>query len=237
MPDLLFSPLTLTCTRTSAAWPSFSARALISSARRSVSIEWISLDQGEDLADLVALEVADHVPADGTEGVVAGGGAALHLFVDEAGPFDELLDAVFAEVELAEVEQVLDDLEVNALGDGDQADLVGPATRARIGGLGDLLADALEVVGEAAPLIGCTGYAAAHAGIIPAVGTGYRVPGIGRSSAFLRGGILTLLVGSFGQMEGLEAAWPWLFCCSCRTFCSACLRMPRQWAIKLIASS
>ena len=50
-------------------WP---AELLISSARRSVSTEWIRRDDGQDLADLVALEMADHVPVDllGQGGVI-----------------------------------------------------------------------------------------------------------------------------------------------------------------------
>jgi hypothetical protein len=103
-----------------------------------------------DGADFVALEVADHVPAD-----VAGGGeffltAALLAkkpFFDLGGALLELLDAGFGQFVVAPLDELFDLVGGAVLGDGDESDGLGIAARLDGGG-SDGVVDFFEAVLE-----------------------------------------------------------------------------------------
>jgi hypothetical protein len=88
------------------------------------------------VADFAALEVADHVPDD-AKPLAAGLGGAGH----------ELVDAVFAQVPLAERRQGGDLGRADRFGDGDQVDAVGGPAAGK-SGAGQFAPDALQVAGE-----------------------------------------------------------------------------------------
>src|SRR5205085_1295492 len=83
-----------------------------------------ALDQIDDRKhrlDLVALEVADHVPAELVgDGPVAVGQAALKELVDLCGPLGEDLNAAFAQVRDAELEKLADLLRGGGFRDGNE---------------------------------------------------------------------------------------------------------------------
>lgn len=105
------------------------------------------IDEGDDLFDFVALEVADHVPADavGDDGGFAldgsaQGSSAGEVFVELGSALDELLDAVFAEVGVTEIDKGADLIGGGVLGDGNGEDVLGASADAA-GGVGDALHD------------------------------------------------------------------------------------------------
>ena len=134
--------------------------------------------------DLVALEVADHVPADGSEGAAfwwlagggvagvgaelgaMGGGDALHgavavdHLVGDGGALDELLDARLAEVLVAEFHETPDVVHLGVLGDGDDEDARGRSAGTLGGGPGpvhDLAVSRFEGVHSRHPCLGSRG--------------------------------------------------------------------------------
>ena len=97
-------------------------------------------DRLDDFADLVALELTDHVPArlrnvDRGRGLAVRGEAIAEL-LDLGGAVDELLGAILTEVAMAEREQLADDVDGRVLGDRDQHHVVGVLPDLR-GSLGD----------------------------------------------------------------------------------------------------
>ncbi len=93
----------------------------------------------DDLSGLVSLEVTDHVPADGG-GLAARGALPGEGLVDDGGSLDELLDAVLAEVSMAEGDEFADLVGVGVLGDGDEVDGLGRSSGASRG-VGEARAD------------------------------------------------------------------------------------------------
>lgn len=91
-------------------------------------------DQRERAAELVSLEVADEVPLDGQVGELG-------------GLFPELLRSAFAQVVAAGGDEWSDDVGRDVFGDGDEFDGVGGSAASR-GGVGNLLANASDVVGD-----------------------------------------------------------------------------------------
>ena len=91
-------------------------------------------DQREDLADLVPLEVADHVPADllGEAGGAAGGELVMPLeeLLDLSDPLGELLDAVFGQIDVSQLNELAYLVHGGVFGDGDENNVLGPAASA-----------------------------------------------------------------------------------------------------------
>ncbi len=113
----------------------------------------------DDLLDLVALEVADHVPADRVrvvDGVgirsaltnVGDDGAAAEQLIHHGGPLGQLQGAAFTEVAVSEADQFADLFHVGVLGDGDNEDLTRLAP-ALAGRLRDAVHDLPVSLGEA----------------------------------------------------------------------------------------
>ena len=103
------------------------------------------LDPGHDLADLVPLKMADHVPVRGAGGVGIKLPPAREVLLDHAGPLDQLLHPALAQVEQADLEPGPDYVHFDGLGDRDAPDLLGPPATAGTGG-GDPIANAFEII-------------------------------------------------------------------------------------------
>ena len=159
----------------------------------------------KDGLDLVALEVADHVPSWSGEGAgratVANSGAHLG---DHSGTLGEGLDAAFADVDLAEFEQGADDVDFEDLGDGDERYGFGIASGARTGG-GDLVVDAAKVFVQLA----ANGGVCAH--VVPIVAVPRPEPTSGAAAVLY-------VVGAYIPVEVKMVGGGWLGsrkkCCS-----------------------
>ncbi|GMU35669.1 MAG: hypothetical protein AMXMBFR20_35400 [Planctomycetia bacterium] len=108
------------------------------------------LRPGDDKLDLVALEVADHVPARPCGRALSPptqNGPPLDEFVHHAGALVELLGPALADVDGAELKHLADDFNINGFGNGDELDVVGTAPGS-LAGRGDTIPDLLEILGE-----------------------------------------------------------------------------------------
>ena len=110
-----------------------------------------AVDQGQEGFDLVALEVANHVPAGPGGRFLLDAGqpiaAAADEFVDHGLTLGKLLDLRFTEIGQSHFEQQPDGVDLDGFGNGDKADVGGVAMGAGAG-FGDVVLDTFEVFGD-----------------------------------------------------------------------------------------
>ena len=102
--------------------------------------------------DLVALEVADHMPLRpasraGIGVELAGSRTAAEPFVDRGGTFGQLLHTVLAQVGEAQVDHCTNDVQAGVLGDGHEGDTRGTSP-GPLACVLDSFLDAFPVLGQ-----------------------------------------------------------------------------------------
>jgi len=106
------------------------------------------INPGQDVPDLVSLEMPDHVPFGFGRGVVlVFQSSPIEVFLDHARPLDEFLNPAFAEIVQPDFNSRPDNVGFDIFGNGDEAYALRPAA-ASLAGCLYAFADVFEVLRE-----------------------------------------------------------------------------------------